>query len=250
MEGYIGQVILFAGIFAPRGWAFCNGQLLPIAQYSALFSLIGTTYGGDGKNTFGLPDLRGRAPIHFGQGPGLPLVVQGEVGGNSQVTLTTQNMPAHNHPITLTGTQVNLNTTVTGTIKTGATASGSFPATTAPVIGGEVTIPVNTTGGGSIKHTDPSKGLLSTTATPAYSTLSNGVYAGKGTLTKGDANIPQTPLNLSVSGSVNVPIQTTAPLTGTATTASTGSNSPVSIMSPYLAMNYCIALEGIYPSRS
>lgn len=74
----LGEIMLFAGNFAPRGWAFCNGQLLPIAQYTALFSLLGTTYGGDGRTTFGLPDLRGRAPLGFGQGPGLPNVVQGQ----------------------------------------------------------------------------------------------------------------------------------------------------------------------------
>jgi microcystin-dependent protein len=82
IDAYLGQVILFAGNFAPEGWAMCNGQLLAVDQYQALFSLLGTTYGGDGIRTFGLPDLRGRAPIHFGQGPGLESYALGDkVGG-------------------------------------------------------------------------------------------------------------------------------------------------------------------------
>lgn len=94
---YIGSIVLFCGNFAPRGWALCNGQLLSIAQYSALFSILGTTYGGDGQRTFGLPDLRGRVPIHPGQGPGLSAYVLGEVGGTETTTLTIPNMPAHSH---------------------------------------------------------------------------------------------------------------------------------------------------------
>lgn len=81
-EPFIGEVIMFAGNFAPRDWAFCDGQLLPISQYTALFSLLGTTYGGDGRTTFALPDLRGRAPIHAGNGPGLSNRLLGERGGN------------------------------------------------------------------------------------------------------------------------------------------------------------------------
>ncbi len=97
MEPFIGQIVMFGGNFAPRGWAFCEGQLLPIAQNTALFSLIGTIYGGDGRTTFALPDLRGRAPIHMGQGPGLSPRKQGEKGGEENVTLTTINTPSHNH---------------------------------------------------------------------------------------------------------------------------------------------------------
>ena len=84
MEPFLGQIQLFGFNFAPRGWAFCNGQLLPISQNSALFSLLGTIYGGDGRTTFGLPDLRGRNAIHFGQGPGLPNFAIGSKGGLSQ----------------------------------------------------------------------------------------------------------------------------------------------------------------------
>ncbi len=96
-EPFLGEIRMFAGTFAPRGWAFCDGQLLQISQYSALFSLLGTTYGGDGRTTFALPDLRGRAPIHAGQGAGLTRRVLGERGGQETVTLTVAQMPSHNH---------------------------------------------------------------------------------------------------------------------------------------------------------
>ena len=97
MEPFIGQIMMFAGNFAPRGWALCNGQLLPIASNTALFSILGTTYGGDGQTTFALPDLRGRVPMHMGQGPGLSPRKLGERGGRETDTLTVNNLPSHNH---------------------------------------------------------------------------------------------------------------------------------------------------------
>lgn len=97
MDPLLGTIILFAGNFAPRGWALCDGQLLPISQNQALFSILGTTYGGDGKTTFALPDLRGRAPIHAGHGPGLSDYRLGARGGVESVTLTQQNLPPHAH---------------------------------------------------------------------------------------------------------------------------------------------------------
>jgi microcystin-dependent protein len=98
-EPFIGEIIMFGGTFAPRGWAFCNGQLLSIAQNTALFSILGTTYGGNGTTTFALPDLRGRVPVHSGnsQGPGLPPVQLGEMAGSPSVTILQTNMPPHNH---------------------------------------------------------------------------------------------------------------------------------------------------------
>jgi microcystin-dependent protein len=99
MDGYIAQIILFAGNFAPRNWAFCQGQILAIAQNTALFSLLGTTYGGNGQTTFALPDLRGRVPVGTGQGPGLPAINLGEVSGEATHTLIVTEMPAHNHPV-------------------------------------------------------------------------------------------------------------------------------------------------------
>lgn len=98
-EPFIAEVRIFAGNFAPRGWALCNGQLLPIAQNTALFSLVGTTYGGDGRSTFGLPNLQGRAAMHPGNGPGLTPRRLGETGGSATVTLTADQIPAHNHAL-------------------------------------------------------------------------------------------------------------------------------------------------------
>jgi microcystin-dependent protein len=93
-QPYVGEIRIFAGNFAPAGWAFCEGQLLPISENETLFNLIGTTYGGDGQSTFGLPDLRGRIPLHFGNG-----FILAETGGVETVTLTVQQIPAHSHPM-------------------------------------------------------------------------------------------------------------------------------------------------------
>jgi microcystin-dependent protein len=94
---FVAEIRIFAGNFAPRGWAFCNGQILPISQNTALFSLLGTTYGGNGQSTFALPDLQGRAPMHPGQGPGLSLHDLGEEGGSETVTLLQTELPLHPH---------------------------------------------------------------------------------------------------------------------------------------------------------
>ncbi|MCP4693551.1 MAG: phage tail protein [Desulfobacterales bacterium] len=96
-EPYIGEIRMFAGSFAPRSWAFCDGQLLSVSQFDALFSLLGTIYGGDGRTTFGLPDLRGRLPVHMGQGPGLSNRVLGQRVGEEHVTLAANQMPNHSH---------------------------------------------------------------------------------------------------------------------------------------------------------
>lgn len=99
-EPFIGQIKMFAGNFAPRGYALCDGQLLAISQYDALFSLVGTFYGGDGRTTFGLPDLRGRVPIHAGSGPGLTPRQVGAKSGAENVTLTQNQIPSHTHTLT------------------------------------------------------------------------------------------------------------------------------------------------------
>src|SRR5919198_2564140 len=97
-DPYVGEIRMFGGSFAPVGWAFCNGQLLPISENETLFNLIGTTYGGDGQETFALPDLQGRVPVHQGQGPGIVTnYVIGQAMGVESVTLTTQQIPLHNH---------------------------------------------------------------------------------------------------------------------------------------------------------
>ena len=104
MDPTLAEIRLFAGNFAPLGWAICNGDLLSIAQNTALFSLIGTTYGGDGQTTFALPDLRGRIPVSAGQGPGLSNYELGEVTGTESYTILTTQMPAHNHLVLCSGT--------------------------------------------------------------------------------------------------------------------------------------------------
>lgn len=133
-EGFIGEIKMFAGNFAPRTWAFCEGQLLPIAQNTALFSILGTTYGGDGRTTFGLPDLRGRAPIGPGNGPGLSSYRLGQKGGAETFTLTTANMPMHAHsiptfavdPNATTFTQGNTAVMTLGNAATGAINSANM----------------------------------------------------------------------------------------------------------------------------
>ena len=120
-QEFIGEVKMFAGNYAPRGWALCEGQLLSINQNAALFSILGTTYGGDGITTFGLPDLRGRVPVGQGTGPGLTTVSDGQKYGASSVTLTQAQLPSHNHSFALTGVTEN------GTTNN---PSGAYPANT------------------------------------------------------------------------------------------------------------------------
>src|ERR1700761_4579341 len=107
-DPFLGQIMIFGGNFTPYGWAFCQGQLLNISQYSALYALLGTMYGGNGSTTFGLPDLRSRVAIGFGQGPGLSNYVQGQLGGMETVTLNINQMPSHNHTFNPTGSTVNV----------------------------------------------------------------------------------------------------------------------------------------------
>jgi len=182
VEPYLANVTIFGGNFAPRGWMFCQGQLLAIAAYDALFALIGTTYGGDGQTTFALPDLRSRVAVHPGQGQGLSFYTLGQMGGVENVTLLSSNIPPHNHSVlTLSGSPG------------GNTSAGTTDDPTNAV-------PANT--GGSNNY--------------------NGSDSG---------------ITLGVSAC-------------TATTPIAGGNQPFSVISPYLAMNYIIAVEGIFPSRN
>lgn len=124
MEGVIGYTTLFAGNFAPRGWAFCNGQILAIASNTALFSIIGTYYGGNGTSNFALPDLRGRTVVSAGQGPGLSEYALGETAGAETNTLTITQMPLHNHPVQVAitpaaATSASANTPIDGIYATG-----------------------------------------------------------------------------------------------------------------------------------
>jgi microcystin-dependent protein len=186
MDPLLGQITLFAGNFAPRDWAFCDGQLLAISQNTALFSILGTTYGGDGRTTFALPDLRGRAPIHSGSGsgPGLSPRQLGSRSGTEINTLNVTQMPSHNH---------------TSDLKV---SSGNAAQQAA-------------TGGSSI-------------ATP-------GAPGGRGFDATYGFN--QTTPDTSLNGA-------------SVTTGNTGGSSPVNNMQPYLAINYIIALVGIFPSRN
>ncbi|WP_435579782.1 phage tail protein [Gilvibacter sp.] len=184
MDPFIGEIIMFAGNFAPRGWALCEGQLLPINTNTALFSILGTTYGGDGRTTFGLPDLRGRAPIGNGQGPGLTPRVLGQKSGAESTVLQAANLPPHNHTASLHVSSANAS-------QTAATANSSI-------------------------------------ATP-------GTLAGRSfTPTQGfnEASPDVTMNNASVQ------------------TGNTGNGTPANNMQPFQVVNYIIALQGVYPSRS
>ncbi len=178
-DPFIAEIRLFPFNFAPIGWALCQGQLLPISQYTAVFSLVGTTYGGDGRSTFGLPNLQGRVPIHSGNGAGLSPVVLGEMNGVETVTLQQTQMPSHNHPLN----------------SVAAAATANTPAS------GQMTAEGHGEGRG------------------AYSIRS---YAASGTST------------------------TLTP----AAVGNAGGGLPHNNLQPYLTLNWCIALQGIFPPRS
>jgi microcystin-dependent protein len=124
-DPFVAEIRIFPFNFAPKGWAWCNGQLLPLSQNTALFSLLGTTYGGDGKSNFALPDLEGRAPMHPGQGPGLSLHDLGETGGSETVSLLESEIPAHTHTVRASNQTADIQEpTANATV---AKASGALP---------------------------------------------------------------------------------------------------------------------------
>lgn len=171
-EPFIGSIVLFCGNFAPKGWATCDGQLLSIAQNSALFAILGTTFGGDGRTTFALPDLRGRVPLHPGSGPGLSPYTLGQSTGFESVTLQVPQIPSHSHGFA-------------------APCSDGLPTSPSPV-------------GGMLANQDQTQ-----------------FYASSGT----DSMAPGT--STAVGGSL-----------------------PHENRQPLLAINFIIALEGIFPSRN
>jgi microcystin-dependent protein len=133
MDPYVGQLIVAGFNFAPKGWATAAGQLLPISQNTALFSLLGTNYGGDGRSTFGLPNLQGCVAIGQGQGPGLSPYVLGQTGGTGTVTLTGQTVPAHTHPLQSAGGNPNQNSPVGNAVADAKQVGNLFATTTTPV---------------------------------------------------------------------------------------------------------------------
>jgi|TARA_R110002051_G_scaffold1246_1_gene6851 microcystin-dependent protein len=152
MEPFIAQIIMFGGNFAPRGWALCDGQLLAISQNQALFSILGTTYGGDGRTTFALPDLRGRVPMHPGNGPGLSPRRLGEKFGTETNTLTVAQMPSHKHDVTLPAKE-EANTEVPGNNFIAGAGFDGFGTTTDVTMGA---LPQQNVGGGqSINNIQP-----------------------------------------------------------------------------------------------
>lgn len=177
MEGYIAQIIWFGGNFAPRAWAFCEGQLLAISSNEALFSLIGTIYGGNGRTTFALPDFRGRVPVGAGNGPGLSNYKLGQRGGANNVTLTVGNLASHMHQV----------------------------------------MPKVAVSTGNATTDEPDGNVLAGTSANTYAAAAgaNGQLAGV-----------------------------------SATETPAGGNQPVSLVQPFLGMNFIICLQGIYPSRS
>lgn len=175
---FVAEIRIFPFNFAPKGWAFCDGQILPLSQNTALFSLLGTTYGGNGRSTFALPNLQGRAPMHPGQGPGLSLHDLGEMSGTDSVTLLQTEMPVHTHAI--------------------ACLDGSRTK-------GQIGIPAL------------------------------GILAKSG---------GASPVNAYTSGaSSNAQLNAAA-------VAPAGGNQPHNNMMPYLTLNFCIALQGVFPPRS
>jgi microcystin-dependent protein len=174
MDPFVAEIRIFPFNFAPKGWAFCDGQILPLSQNTALFSLLGTTYGGDGKSNFALPNMQGNAPMHPGQGPGLSLHDLGETGGSETVTLLESEMPSHSHAL--------------------QSASPSFAGSA----------------------NDPTGNVLAkAVGINAYTTV--------------------------LSPLVTMADQAIAPA---------GGDQPHNNMQPYLTLNFCIALQGVYPPRT
>ena len=226
MDAFIGTILPVAFNYPPRGWLFCNGQTLPIAQNSALFALLGTMYGGDGQTTFGIPDLRGRVIVGSqGTGPGLPPVQQGEKAGTNTTTvigsgttsftLSINNLPSHTH----TGTVNTSNLTATTTVNVGTANNGVVAA--APSNGG-------------LTSTAAGAGTAAAIYLPASTAPTAPVgLGGVSTLIGGTASVNNS--NTGNGAAVTAPVTTTA---------------NISNMQPYLGINYIIATEGIFPSRN
>jgi microcystin-dependent protein len=157
VQPFIGEIRMFGGNFAPAGWQFCNGQTLSIAQNNALFALIGTTYGGDGVNTFNLPNLQGRLPVHQGTGPGLSTYVIGQTAGVESVVLNSSQMPQHNHALmasTATATLSSPTGNVTGAAPTTPVAADLYTTPGTPATVGNLLAQSVANAGSSLPHTN------------------------------------------------------------------------------------------------
>ena len=209
-DPFIGEISYVGFNFAPRGWAKCDGQLLPISQNQTLFSLLGNTYGGDGRTSFGLPDMRGRVPIHQGNSPGGSNFTMGQNGGVEATTLTVNQMPAHNHAATAASTSTSI-------VAAGATATSTLKAANADV---------------SEKNA-------------AGNSLANATGLGKAySASAPDVSMHTGSIETSLGG-INITTTTDT----TVTVENTGGSQSFSIMQPFTTVNCIIALEGIYPSR-
>jgi microcystin-dependent protein len=189
MEPILGEIRMFAGDYAPVGWALCDGRLLKIYEYDMLFALLDTTYGGDGIETFGLPDLRGRAPLHNGAGPGVDPIYLGQIGGNENVTIQLKNVPPHSHPVDAVTNEATSNT----------------PGTDM---------------------------MMATAGMNVY--VENKLY----------------PIDPVPEEEPKSKLPTLVAMNPLSVADSNGGSKPVSIVQPYLAINFIIALTGIFPPRN
>ena len=228
MDAFMGSVLAVGFNYPPRGWLFCNGQTVPINQNAAMFALLGTMYGGDGQNTYGIPDLRGRAV--FGsqsQGPGLMNIPQGQKAGSNTTTVVTSgtanftigiaNLPQHNHSVTVPGSAF----TATSTLYASTDTTGGQLAAT----GATLSSTQGVVGAG--------QAAIYETTTPTAGSLKALNAASVTTALVGNANV-----NSGTTGA------------GTAISTPVVASANISLMPPYIGLNYIIAMEGIFPSRN
>jgi microcystin-dependent protein len=278
-EPFLGAVEEFAGNFAPRGWAFCDGRLLSIAQNQALFAILGTTYGGDGRTTFALPDLRGRIPVGVGAGPGLTPIALGEQGGQANLTLSTANLPAHNHTTSISGVPTTENTGGGQSLDNRQPYLGLTPVIALQGIypsrnlGAEEIIGAVSWFAGNFApqgYAVCNGQLLSIAQNSALFSILGTTYGGNGTTTfalpdlrgrtpvqagqgPGLANIQlgeQGGSNSVQLGVNNLPAHAHT-IAGQANSGNTGGNNvPFNNQQPYLGLNYEVTQFGIFPSQS
>lgn len=213
-DAYIGEILWTAATFCPSHTLEANGQLMAISQYTALFSLLGTTYGGNGSTTFALPDLRGRSSIHQGAGPGLSARILGELGGAESATLTVNQLPSHHHTLNASSGDG-----ASGNPANGVLASPKATATTTTTASGTGTVTVEGKGKNGRPTTSPVDLVLDVDVDVAVGVAT---YGNPGT-----ANVQLAPESIG----------------------STGGSQPVDTQSPYLTLRACVAVAGIYPSR-